>query len=256
MNSRGFSFVEMLIYVAMSLVTMLAAYLILMNNTQNYVGTIERVDMEQELLRVESQLKRLIQQGLNVRSGTSASPGPEGWIATYNSVGTTTLATWGVFQRESQNRRVGSVDSRIRNTGLFFMPPTVSGGVEKEGVLFIDQDADADGRVQASYGNSYTGNMVSLRVYNPRVTGTIPSVQRLLSIDVELRVRYFPANHPKATRCFRPTGCSADSRGREESRSFTVLLRNNDLGPNPFNPALRETALGKIYFFPDFILGD
>ncbi|MBX2988547.1 MAG: type II secretion system protein [Bdellovibrionaceae bacterium] len=244
MKTRGFTMVELIIYAGLVMISLAAAYMILVTNTQNHFGTMDRLENEQVLTRIEGLLKRTMGQALNV--GTSASLG--GWIQIFNSTSTNVLTTFGVFEREAKLLRSGTTDSLIRNTGIFFMPPTVNGGREFEGVLFVDLDPDGDGRVQAGYDDQFVGGLVSMQTVRPYFSAN----NRLISLDVEVRARFFPVNQSRALRCYRPTGCPAGmTGGRDETRVFTILFRNNNLGNSPLD-GMPDLALGRVYFFQDF----
>lgn len=255
-NSRGFSLAEVLAYALLLGVTLLAAFTILSSNVQISTAFNDRTQSEEELLRVEGALKSAIGQALRVVHSTGGGGGGNGWIRSFDS---TTMAgnmiNWGVFQREAASlRRPGPPvqDSDIRNTGLFFIRPQLTGGTETAGVLLIDPDADRNGLVQPNYStNIFFGNLVSLTVGNPRSTSTglggIPP--RLMSIDITVTMRYFDLNRFRNERCFRPTGCPAGKGGRDERRVFTVLLRNNTYGTHPTFTSLEEGTFGNLYFF-------
>ena len=284
-RSSGFTLTELLIASALGTLVVLLAMTILYSNTQSYVGMSSRMDSEQTLLRAESVLKRVARQGLLVRryneppGGTFANQ-PEGWIRPFNlatatpaSLSAGNVFQWGMFQREAGVIASGAGSaSTIKPTGLFYIPPTTTGGIEREGVLFIDMDTTGTGAatdtVGPSYGanNIYVGKLSNLVVdgasfVEGQVNGQPAGTNRILSIDVEVTVRDFSIQTPAINRCYRDlASCKAANSktdiGHDKKTVFTIMFRDNDFGPNPASPTVEVRSLESIYFFQDYGRGN
>lgn len=248
-QARGFTLVEIVIYTALSAIVMLGATAILLMNSQYLFGTVQKLQTDSEILRIENELRRVVRQALLVRLVSGSG---EGWISSYDSGTTTALATVGIFDRENGRARIGGVDSEIRATGLFFKPPAIVDGVEYEGVFFIDHDNDGDGQLAPDYDRFHGTGLVSLRTLNPiqlPVLGT--GFQRLRSIDFEFTSRTYLPQADVKDWCFRPTGCPNLNLAKDSVRIFTLRLTNNNFGVDVFSP-LSLSQADPVYFFREY----
>lgn len=248
----GFTLIETIIYVGLSAIVVLGGTTLLLMNSQFLFGTVQRIQTDSEMLRIEHELRRVVRQALFVRLTGAAG---EGWISTYDSRPTTALATVGVFDREDARKRNAGVDSIIRATGLFFKPPSVAtDGTEYEGVFFIDHDNDGDGQLSPDYGRFHGAGLVALRILNPIELPVLGSAfQRLRSIDFEFTTRTFMPQTDSRERCFRVTGCSAEALAlsKDTIRIFTLRLTNNSFGADVFSP-LSLSQADPVYFFREY----
>jgi type II secretory pathway pseudopilin PulG len=254
-SESGYTIVELLVAAGLGSVAILAASVVMTQNITQFMGATNRLEAEEQFYQLEAAVKRVLHQAVLVRAHSATNN--EGWIrpfadpATIESNG---VVHWGLFQREVQTKLDGAVDSTLRNTGLFFIRPQASGGIEYPGVLIIDTAASATGTVVPNYNDTFGTSLVTMSVPSDaarfvRTTGG-DSVERLASIDVDITIRYFPTSFPKDKRCFRPTGCASDSKGHDIRRVFTVLLRNNSFGPSHVAPSPHvQRSHRDIYFF-------
>ena len=254
-DASGFTLTEVLIWAGLTILSMAAIFGVMLANIEGYVGATTRLSAEESLLRAESLLKRVIRQALNVQSFPTTIVG-DGWINTgYNSTVAGT-GNFGLFFRESSARAV----TVPRFTGLFFVAPVSAAGVHSPGALIIDLDSNGDNQVSYNYAEQYVSNLVSLRVLNPVTMPSPPGAPtngfpRLSSVEIEITIRQFVGTQPMNRRCYLPkvagvSVCDVGSDGKDVTRTFSILLRNNEFAPPQLTP-YRARALGPLYFLQE-----
>lgn len=280
LSSRGFTLIELTIYGALSIGTLLVVFTVFTLGLQSFLGTQNRIDSDEDFVRIESVLRRTFQQAVRVRLYNGALPmnnQPEGWIRPFNSatapaVNTELLA---LFHHESQKAREIRfgipVDSDLRGAGLFYLRPRVVGGVETEGVIIMAQDRINAGpmndRVRPRYdNNSWAGRLSGIAItgITTKYTGVpgpdpIPyPTDRIASFSVDVTIRYFVPTVPINTRCYRTVAqCNAagTATGHDVMKRITINLRNNEFGLNPLTRK-PERLLGPLYFFSPYGRGN
>lgn len=281
-NSRGFTLVELTIYGGLAVGTLLAVFTVVVLALQSFLGSQNRIDSDDEFVRIESVLRRTFQQAVRVRRFDGALPlnnQPEGWIRNFNSatapINNTELLA--LFHFESQKvrelRGVMQVDSDLRGAGLFYLRPRVVNGVETEGVIIMAHDRINAGpmndRVRPRFGaNSWAGRLSGIAIpntgINTRYTGVdgpdpIPYPQnRIASFSVDVTIRFFVPTVPMNQRCYRTAAqCNAAgmSTGHDVTKRITINLRNNEFGLNPLTRR-PERLLGPLYFFNPYGRGN
>jgi hypothetical protein len=278
-NSGGFTLAEILISAGLGAAIMVIVMTLFYMDTRSYVAMVTRVDSEETLFRVESILKRMARQGLNVRRFNEAATvlaQPEGWIRPVNDLlnvpptaaaAVGTVFQWGLFKREDSY----GASSKIKTTSLFYIPPSNAGSMEYEGVLIVDPDALGTSVINPNYNNSsfVAGSLSNFEVKesgvvygNVNVVPPALAFQRVLSVDVTVTVRDFTTQSIASTRCWRdrpscltnPNNLNPDM-GHDKTRTFTILFRDNDFGPNPATNN-EARSLESIYFFRDYGRGN
>lgn len=255
LNRRGFTLVEMVVYAGLIGIVILAIGSAMVLNVQSYFGSVSHIDTEESLTRVEALLRRVIRQGLRVQllaGAPPAAPATDGWIRAFNGSAFANL-NWGLFYREASRGDIAPAVSQPQLTGLFWIAPSVVGTVEYPGAILVDLDTNQDAQVNYHYGDAYVSNLVNVVVQpTPNsVTQAFNGTQRLLSLEIQFTVRYFPVNRLASKRCYRPAGCSGDMAGRDEVRTISILLRDNEFDRSPLSGTFNERGLGPIYFFQD-----
>jgi prepilin-type N-terminal cleavage/methylation domain-containing protein len=269
-RQNGFSLVEIIVAMAISMVSLLAVAAIFRYGTESYKQTAKRAETKEYLSIAAHNFNNTFTYAQSIKGvtvppiSTSIAVGNPGelLIGNWDTLTTTAPGTWipiANFRRESSfsANTAGDRKSAFRQTGIFYRTPTPT----TAGVLFFTfGDAVPATLMTPSYSGVYIPNVVELTIDDPQYTFAINGITYLKSFHVKMSLRDYTTGNPVIWRwCPRKdidngmANCATTSQYKDLKQDFYINMLNTVLGaPDAAvnNLKTAERILGPIYVFP------
>lgn len=243
--AAGFSLIEVAVVMGLAAGILVLASSFGLQMTLMARQTLDRFDGQQEVLRLERDIRYHLRHALRVSRGVSAT---NAWIREFDSSASSGVSTLAVFHHEAGKNRIGGVDSSIQRTGFFFSAPN-PGVPNSDGIFLIASSLTQDPRPSDAqlvvrrvvrfqideiteqnlgFGTSY---VTSARI---RATLRLPQVQ----------------GQQNSMICYLPSGCPTEQPTVDFDSSFYVNFKNNLISAPVATDEFVRNSL--IYFFQPF----
>lgn len=272
---------ELMLYGGLSALVLLIIFTLATSTIQTNLGAHNRIDTENDFIKIENMLRRTFQQAIRVSRYQPSLPENgqvEGWIRSFDSTaaGGTNTELLALFRFEGQRQRATTffgffnIDSVLKGAGLYYFRPRLEDGVQKEGVLLLArQPTNAailfTDRVRPQYSTGlWAGRISAVRIPDNQIITRYSGIpdpsfagqgpQRIASFSIDVTLRIFNPSVPLARRCYQQAAnCPAGFQvGSDRTRRITISLRNNEFGMSPTMSNRRERLYGPIYFFHSY----
>ncbi len=261
---RGFSLTELVIAAGIGTLVVFIIGGVANMAVNNYLRMTEKMEAQEVAVRAEVLLKTVFSQALEIHHTPGTIPANlgnnPGRILNgidFNRIADTPAA-WtalAVFLRESAQSAPGMQNGIPRKTAIWYRRPEAAQNTS--GVIFVDM-GPAPGAVPGptmspDYADQYIDRVSRLRMVKNRH----PLYDRVVSLDVELAIRYHTSRNTPRTWCPAAdigvlAACNPNSHWADYEHRFTILLKNNLLRrTTDFGLAggFEERVLGPVFSF-------
>ena len=255
-NQAGYSLIELLVAVAIALVSIVAIWYMLLAVQSQFSSLQNKVNSEIELNELMFTVEHYLGMGVDLSFSDTPLPstvlfnGSMGKIAAYSLSNPTTpfmpvngpgkIDTLAYFLRDSLSSRNLSINApiganRFIPTGIFFQRPTI----DKYGVLYVNFQNNPNAvNISPNYQDYFFEGIVDLKILNPVTSvSEIPPYQKMVSsVTFMVTQRNFVATMSGLPLKWCPpdkmtlAACGGTRPYVDLVKVFTVKIRNNVLG--------------------------